>query len=124
MEMVQGNPKLEWNSDFLQNENKTKELFSFIGVQIVKIDIGGKLLLGTCTHFDIVLPYMNRDFEYFQPCNYPEADSKILLQLAHALKLAYIYEPWISLFLFGSPIFETLGLSELLVGLGSGKTLL
>ena len=40
-------PKHEWNSGFLKNEENKKELFSFLSEEIVKKDIGGKLLLST-----------------------------------------------------------------------------
>ena len=40
-------PKHEWNSGFLKNEENKKELFSFLSEEIVKKDLGGKLLLST-----------------------------------------------------------------------------
>ena len=45
-------PKRKWNSAFLKNVENKKELFSFISTQISKIDMDGKLLLGT--HFETV----------------------------------------------------------------------
>ena len=38
-------PKHEWNSGFLKNEENKEELFSFLSEEIVKKDLGGKLLL-------------------------------------------------------------------------------
>jgi hypothetical protein len=75
-------PKREWNSGFLKNEENKRELFSFISTQISKTDMGGKLLLST--HFETVLSNRHCDLTTLQPSNHTEADTGILLHLAHA----------------------------------------
>jgi hypothetical protein len=64
-------------------ENK-KGLFSFISTEISKIDMDGKLLLST--HFKTVLANRDCDLTTLQPCNHSEADTRILLHLAHAVQ--------------------------------------
>ena len=45
-------PRQDWNSGFLKNEDNKKELFCFLSAEIVKKDLGGKLLLSTrCKNF-------------------------------------------------------------------------
>lgn len=109
--------------DSSKNENNKKELFSFIGVQIAKIDMGGKLLL--CTHFETVLSNRNCDLEHLQPCNHSEADTRISPHLAHAAKqgykTAYLRTVDSDVVVLAVRFFENLGLSELWVGLGSVK---
>ena len=74
-------PKHEWSS-FLKNEENKKELFTFISTQISKNKMRGKLLL--TTHFETVLSNQHCDLSKRQLCNHSEADTRILLHLAHA----------------------------------------
>ncbi|KAJ8396483.1 hypothetical protein AAFF_G00017890 [Aldrovandia affinis] len=116
-------PKHEWNSGFLKNEENKKDLFSFISTQISKTDMGGKLLL--TTHFKTVLSNKHCDLTKLQPCNHSEADTRILLHLAHAAEqghtTAYVRTVDSDVVVLSIRFFKMLGLSELWVGFGSGK---
>ena len=114
-------PKREWNSGFLKNVENKKGLFSFISTGISKIDMDGKLLLST--HFKTVLANRNCDLTTLQPCNH--ADTRILLHLAHAVQqghtAAYVSTVDSDVVVLSVRFFDTLGLSELWVGFGTGK---
>jgi hypothetical protein len=116
-------PNHEWKSGFLKNEENKKELFSFISTQIAKTDMGGRLLLST--HFQSVLSSKHCDLTTLQPCNHSEADTRILLHLAHASEqghtTAYVRTVDSDVVVLAIRFFETLGLSELWVGFGTGK---
>lgn len=92
-------------------------------MQIAKSDMGGKLLLST--HFETVLSNRNCDLEHLQPCNHSEADTRIFLHLAHAAKqgykTAYIRTVDSDVLVLVVRFFENLSLSELWVGIGSGR---
>jgi hypothetical protein len=116
-------PKRERNSGFLKNVENKKELFSFISTQISKLDMDGKLLLST--HFETVLANRDCDLTTLQPCNHSEADTRILLHLAHAVQqghtTAYVRTVDSDVVVLTVRFFDTLGLSELWVGFGTGK---
>ena len=116
-------PKSEWNSSFLKNENNKKEFFSFISRQICKSDVNGTLLLSS--YFDSVLTNRNFDVSGLQPCNQAEADTLILLHLAnaavHGHSKAYVRTVDSDIVVLALRFFETLGISELWVGFGTGK---
>ena len=116
-------PKHEWNSGFLKNEENKKELFSFISTQISKNDMDGKLLLST--RFETELSNRDCDLTTLQPCNHSEADTRILLHLAHAAEqghtCAYVRTVDSDVVVLAIRFFDTLGLSKLWVGFGSGK---
>ena len=118
-------PKHDWNSGFLKNEENKKELFCFLSDEIVKHDMGGKLLLST--KCDSVLSNRQCDVSALQPCNHCEADTRIFLHLAHAAAhghhKAYVRTVDSDVVVIAIHFFSTLGLSELWVGFGSGKTL-
>ena len=117
-------PKHKWNSGFLKNENK-KELFSFISTQISKNDMGGKLLLST--RFETVLSSRPCDVTTLQPCNHSEADTRILLHLAHAAEhghtKTYVRTVDSDGVVLAVRCLEYIGLSELWVSFGTGKKL-
>ena len=77
--------------------------------------MGGKLLLST--RFETELS--NR------PCNHSEADTRILLPLAHAAEhghtKAYVRTVDSDVVVLAVKYFESLGLSELWVGFDTGK---
>ncbi|KAL8590645.1 hypothetical protein ACOMHN_011080 [Nucella lapillus] len=116
-------PKRDWNSGFLKNEENKKELFSFITTQISKADMDGKLLLST--RFETVLSNKYCDLTTLQPCNHSEVDTRILLHLAHAAKqghtTAFVRTVDSDVIVLTIRFFESLGLSELWVGFGTGK---
>ena len=62
-------------------ENK-KELFSFVSKQLAKTDMDGILLIST--ESENVLSNKPFDVSAHQPCNHAEADTRIILHLAHA----------------------------------------
>ncbi|KAL8593865.1 hypothetical protein ACOMHN_018077 [Nucella lapillus] len=107
--------KRDWNSGFLKNEENKKELFSFITTQISKADMDGKLLLST--RFETVLSNKYCDLTTLQPCNHSEADTRILLHLAHAAKqghtTAFVRTVDSDVVVLTIRFFESLGLSEL-----------
>ena len=85
--------------------------------------MGGKLLL--IIRFDILLSNKNCDLTTLQSCNHSEADTRILLHLAHAVKQghtrAYVRTVDSDVVVLTIRFFENLSLSELCVGFGNGK---
>ena len=118
-------PKHDWNSGFLKNKDNKKELFSFLSEEIVKKDLGGKLLLSTKS--ESVVSNRPSDVSALQHCNHSEADTRIFLHLADAVaqghQRAYIRTVDSDVVVLAIRFFSTLGLSELWVGFGSGKKL-
>ena len=118
-------PKHEWNSGFLKNEENKQELFSYLSEEIVKKDLGGKLLLST--KCERVLSNRPCDVSALEPCNHSEADTMIFLHLAHASgqghQTAYVRTVDSDIVVLAIRFFSTLGLLELWVGFGSGKNL-
>ena len=117
--------KHEWNSGFLKNEENKKELFPFLGEEIVKKDLGGKLLLSTkCERVRSNRPC---DVPALEPCNHSEADTRKCLHLAQASgqghQTAYVRTVDSDIVVLAIRFFPTRGLVELWVGFGSGKTL-
>ena len=84
----------------------------------------GKLLLST--NFENVLSNRHCDVSALQPCNHSEADTRIFLHLSHAAaqghRIAYIRTVDSDVVVIAILVFTTLGLSQLWVGFGSGKT--
>ncbi|KAG1666379.1 hypothetical protein GQR58_018915 [Nymphon striatum] len=74
-------PKRDWQS-YLKNVENKKELSSFVSKQLVKNYMNGKLFLST--EAEMVLSNKPFDVSALQPCNYAEADTHIILYLAHA----------------------------------------
>ena len=74
--------KHELNSGFLKNEENKQELFYFLSEEVVKQDIGGKLLLST--KCERVISNRPCHVSALEPCNHSEADTRIFLHLAHA----------------------------------------
>ena len=56
-----------------------------------------------------------------QPCNQAEADTRILLHLANAVTVRHVRTVDIDIVVLALRFFDTLGLSELWVGFGTGK---
>ena len=77
------------------------------------------------TYFDSVLTNRNFDVSGLQPCNQAEADTLILLHLAnaavHGHSKAYVRTVDSDIVVLALRFFETLGISELWVGFGTGK---
>ena len=104
---------------------KTKELFPFLSEEIVKQDLGWKLLLST--KCERVLSNRPCDVSALEPCNQSEVDTRIFLHIAHASgqghQTAYVRTVDSDIVVLVIRFFPTLGLVELWVGFGSGKKL-
>jgi len=74
-------PKRDWQS-YMKNVENKKEIFSFVSKQLAKTDMDGILLIST--ESENVLSNRPFDVSALQPCNHAEADTRIILHLAHA----------------------------------------
>ena len=85
--------------------------------------MGGKLLL--CTRFETVRSNRPCDVTTLQKCNHLEADTRILLNLAHAAEhghtKVYVRTVDSDVVVLAVRCFEPLGQSELWVGFGTGN---
>jgi len=115
--------KQDWNTGFLKNIDNQKELFPFLSKELVKQDLGGRLLLST--NLQSVLSNKQQDISGLQPCNHTEADTRILLNLAHAAnqshQIALVCTFDSDVVILAIHWFASLGLSELWVYHGTGK---
>ena len=116
-------PKRDWQS-YLNNVENKKELFSFVSKQLAKIDMDGILLI--CTESEKVLSNKPFDGSALQPCNHAEADTRIILHLAHTSSQgqdnAFVRTVDSDIVVLVIAFYEQLGLSELWIGFGSGKS--
>ena len=117
-------PKHDWNTGFLKNVDNTIELFPFLSEKLVKHGLGGNLLLST--NQESVLSNKQHDVSGLQPCNHTEADTRIMLHLAHAAQqhhhqVAVVRTVDTDVVILAIHFFLSLGLSQLWVCLGSGK---
>ena len=115
--------KRNWQSYMTIVENK-KELFSLVSKQLAKTDMDGILLIST--ESKNVLSNKPFDVSELQPCNYTEADTRIILCLAHASSQGHdkIFVRTVDgdIVVLAIAFYEQqLGLSELWIGFGSGK---
>ena len=116
-------PKRDWQS-YLKNVENKKELFSFVSKQLAKTDKDGILLIST--ESEKVLSNKPFDVSALQPCNHAEADTRIILQLDHASSQghdkAFVRTVDSDIVVLVIAFYEQLGLSELWIGFGSGKS--
>ena len=116
-------PKRDWQSYMKIVENK-KELFSFVSKQLAKTDMDGILLIST--EFEKVLSNKPFDVSALQPCNHSEADTRIILHLAHTSSQGhakvFVRTVDSDIVVLAIAFYEQLGLSELWIGFGSGKS--
>lgn len=116
-------PKHDWNAGFLKNIDNKRELFPFLSRELVKLDLNGRLLIST--NMQNVFSNKQQDISGLQPCNHTEADTRILLHLAHAAsqghQIALVRTVDSDVVILAIHLFASLGLSELWVCLGSGK---
>ena len=86
--------------------------------------MAGKLCLST--HLDVVLSNRPYDVTKLQPCNHSEADTRIVLHLVHAAdqghRKAFARTVDSDIVVLAVGFFARIGLAELWVGCGSGKT--
>jgi len=108
---------------FLKNIDNKMELFPFLSKELVKQDLGGRLLLST--NLQSVLSNKQRDISGLQPRNHTEADTGILLHLAQAAnqghQIALVRTVQSDVVILAIHCFASLGLSELWACLGTGK---
>ncbi|KAL8599464.1 hypothetical protein ACOMHN_029279 [Nucella lapillus] len=116
-------PKHDWSTGFLKNVDNKRELFPFLSAQLVNQDLGGRLLLSTSE--ESVLSNRQHDVTGLHPCNHTEADTRIILHLAHAAQqghqVALVRTVDSDVVILAIHFFTTLGLSQLWICLGSGK---
>jgi len=110
----------------LKNIDNKKELFPFLSKVLVKQDLGGRLLLSSNLQcVQCVLCNKQQDISGLQPCNHTEADTRILLHLAHAAnqshQIALVRTVDSDVVILVIHWFALLGLSELWECLGTGK---
>jgi len=115
--------KQDWNTGFLKNIDNKKELFLFLSTELVKQDLGGRLLLST--NLQSVLSNKQQDISGLQPYNHTEADTGILLHLAHAAnqghQIALVRTVYSDVVILAIHWFASLGFSELWMCLGTGN---
>ena len=106
-----------------ENVENKKELFSFVRKQLAKTDMDGILLIST--ESEKVLSNKPFDVSALQPCNHAEADTRIILHLAHASSQGhdkvFVRTVDSDIVVLAIAFYEQLGLSELWIGFGSGK---
>ncbi|KAL8593397.1 hypothetical protein ACOMHN_067072 [Nucella lapillus] len=116
-------PKHDWSTGFLKNVDNKRELFPFLSAQLVNQDLGGRLLLSTSE--ESVLSNRQHDVTGLHPCNHTEADTRIILHLAHAAQqghqVALVRTVDSDVVILAIHFFTTPGLSQLWICLGSGK---
>ena len=109
---------------FLKDSQNKDELFQFISLELQRITVSSQYLLLT-TKANIVLSNKPTDLSDLSPCPQEEADTRMMLHLCHAADqghtkayLRTVDSDVVVLSIF----FHSLGLSELWIGFGSGKT--
>ena len=84
--MFEGAPiPANWDA-FLRNIANKDELFLYLSDCIRACETGRKVIISTKD--DTIVSTQNdvRDVEYFQPCSHEEADTRILLHVAHCAR--------------------------------------
>ena len=115
-------PKEDWYTVFLKNTDNQRELFSFLSEQLVMQKLDGRLILSTSN--ECVLSNSQYDVSGLQPCNHTEADTRIMLHIAHAAKQGHqvaLRTVDSDVVVIAIRFFTSLGMSQLWVCLGSGK---
>ena len=114
----------EWQKFFKESEYKD-ELFQFLSEQLIKETTYVEYMLLT-TKAEFVLSNKLTDLSALSPCNQEEADTRMFLHLNHAAQegheKAYIRTVDTDVVILALYHFHRLGLSELWVGFGTGKT--
>ena len=115
---------VEWQKFLKDNQNKD-ELFQFIGQELQRSTVESTDHLLT-TQADIVLSNKATDITALSPCQQEEADTRMMLHLRHAAMQghtkAYVRTVDSDVVVLTISIFQELGLSELWVGFGTGKS--
>ena len=115
---------VEWQK-FLKDNQKKYELFQFIGQELQRSTVESTYHLLT-TKADIVLSNKAADITALSPCQQEEADTRMVLHLRHAAMQghtkAYVRTVDSDVVVLTINFFHELGLSELWVGFGTGKS--
>ena len=110
---------------FLKDSQNKDELFQFISLELQRLTVNSQYHLLT-TKADIVLSNKPTDLSDLSPCQQQEADTRMLLHLRHAADqghtTAYLRTVDSDVVVLATHFFHDLGLSELWIGFGSGKT--
>ena len=110
---------------FLRNSDNKKELFCFVAEKISKFNSGSKEIY--TTHLDDVLTAHGPDhyIDEIKPCNHEEADTRMLLHVAHATKHVHqrvsIRTVDTDIVVLAITQFQHLHISELWIEFGIGK---
>ena len=114
----------QWQAFLKDCENKD-ELFQFISQELQRNTAASPYLLIT-TKGDAVLSKKPTDLSALSPCKQEEADTQMMLHLHHAAQQghtkAYLRTVDSDVVVLAVHFFQELGLEELWVGFGSGKT--
>ena len=78
-----------WES-FLRSEQNKNELFIYLAKCMQSYDIDGKILVSTLGKLVVTAGQHDlQDMESLQPCSHEEADTRIILHVAHCAKQGY-----------------------------------
>ena len=104
---------------FLRNNDNKKELFCFLAEKISKLSSGSKQIY--TTHLDDVLTAHEPDdcTDEIKPCNHEEADTRMLLHVAHTAKHGHQKVSIHGCCCFSNS--SNLQISELWIEFGTGK---
>jgi len=115
---------VEWQK-FLRDCHNKDEFFKFISDELQRNTAESWYHLLT-TKGDIVLSNKPTDLTTLSPCQHEEADTRMMLHLYHAAaqghSKAYLRTVDSDVVVLAINLFHKLGLSELWIGFGSGKT--
>ena len=114
----------EWQK-FLKDSQNKDELFQFVSQELQRSTVNSVFHLIT-TKADLVLGKKATDMTALSPCQQDEADTRMMLHLHHAAvqghQKAYMRTVISDVVVLAINLFHELGLSELWVGYGTGKT--
>ena len=112
----------EWQKFLKDNQNKD-ELFQFIGQELQRSTVASTYHLLT-TKAEFVLCNKATDITALSPCQQEEAETRMMLHLRHAAMQGHTkaYVRTVDSDIVVLTIFHELGLSELWVGFGTGKS--
>ena len=115
--------KKDWQKYLSNTENK-KEFFPFCSQKLSETILDGTIILATKS--EAVLSNKPCDLSGLQPCNHSEADTRIILHLAHASsqghRRAYVRTVDSDIVVLVMAFFDQLHFSEIWIGFGSGKS--
>ena len=114
-----------WDS-FLRSEQNKDELFNYLANCIQSYDARGKVLISTLGKLVVTAGQNDlQDLKYLQPCSHEEADTRILLHVAHCAKQGYrriaIRTVDTDIVVLAIAHFQSLDIDELWICYGVGK---